>query len=131
MNDFNYDLTGRQVICKQKGFVFPPDASAKDRTFVVSTDPGYRPERHGRKIKGHWLVDNLPDTINTYGIESIIINGKTITRPDESNYTEVDIVAAPVILEGKSKPRGRVAWAGVDLPQRPSAPKITPRLRWR
>ena len=110
-NDFNYDLIGRHVICKQKGFVFPPDASVKERTFVVSTDPGYRAERYSRTIKGRWLVDDLPDTISTYGVEAIIVNGKTITRPDESNYTEVDIVAAPVILEGKNKPRGRVAWA--------------------
>lgn len=111
MNDFNNDLVGVHAVCKPSGFSFPADATAKERTFVIGTDPGYKRERHGRKVKGRWLVDDMPDTIDTYSIESITVNGKTIKRPDEKEYVEVDIVAEPVLLEGKNKPRGRQAWA--------------------
>lgn len=130
MNDFNVNLVGLSVVCKQKAYVFPDDATPKQRTFVVTHDKGYNVERYSRKVRGRWLVDDFPDTIDTYGIESVkTSDGSVIRRPEEKTYVEVDIVAEPVLIQ--QKPRGRTAWSEDTAAKpavivQPSLSEVTP-----
>jgi hypothetical protein len=79
VNDFNIVLpVGTHGIFKAARF-YNTKASEKDRTFVIAGGPGREPTPGSRKITGHWL-DGMKDTIDSYSLEAVIINGKRIKQ---------------------------------------------------
>jgi len=83
-----------------------------ERTFVIEGGRGREPKDGNRKLTGHWLHDGMKDTIDSYSLEAVIINGKRIkqlvTGDPPPDPTPV-VGEEPAVLR-TTKPRGRSAW---------------------
>lgn len=122
------NLVGLHGLFKKKTF-YKPNATKPSRTFVCDSGPGCEPSTNkdgshdgrGRKISGHWLSDNVKDTISSYDLEAVLVDGKEI-EPEE-NGAYVDNTAVLIVpksdapAESENHPRGRAAWkAPVETP---------------
>lgn len=86
MNDFGITLkVGTHGIYKAarfyKGYL-PKDKKVPEsgRTFVIEGGAGREPKDGNRKLTGHWLEDNMKDTIDSYSLEAVIVDGKRIKQ---------------------------------------------------
>src|ERR1700674_2818002 len=80
LNDFGLVLpVGTHGVFKQARF-YDTKAPEKARTFVIEGGVGREPEPGGRKLTGHWLEDGMKDTIDSYSLEFIFLNGKKIKQ---------------------------------------------------
>lgn len=86
MNDFGIvlpigTLGIYKAACFYKGYLAGekkvPEAG---RTFVIGGGPGRECTPGSRKLTGHWLSDKAPDTIDSYSLEAVIIDGKRIKQ---------------------------------------------------
>lgn len=118
MNDFGIVLpVGTHGIYKAarffKGYL-PHDKKVPEagRTFVIKGGVGREPTPGSRKITGHWLDDNMPDTIDTYSLEAVVIGDKRIKQiiKGDPPPEPVTAVEEEVIAKRTNKPRGRSAW---------------------
>jgi len=86
LNDFGIVLkTGTHGICKAarfyKGYL-PKDKKVPEaeRTFVIEGGSGREPKDGSRKITGYWLHDAMKDTIDSYSLEVVLVDGKRISQ---------------------------------------------------
>jgi hypothetical protein len=113
MNDFGIRLEGLQGVIKDLVF-YKKGTSPATRTFQIRTGPGCEPSGEvtmRRQVEG-FLVKwpNNLETVSSYDFEYILgPRGKKI-YPIEPPEIELDIAPEPVV-ERKSKPKGRDAWA--------------------
>lgn len=96
MNDFGVSILGCTGIVKPRSFGLANKANLKDRSFAIEAGAGCEPTvGTQRKIKGHWLIDNMKDTISSYDFEYVLNkDGKKIERTPEE---QMDV--QPVLLE--------------------------------
>lgn len=111
MNDFGINISGAFGVVKPRSFSLPKNSSVKDRTFLIESGSGCSPEiGTGRKIKGRWLADNMPDTISSYDFEHVLLDGKKVNRLPEEVIDVQPVMLTSEVKETKTKPRGRSAW---------------------
>jgi hypothetical protein len=127
MHDFGkISLVGLHGVFKARQFQ-QPNADRKTRTFVCESGPGCNASENkdgsfdGRKrtVRGHWLIDNMPDTVNSYDFECVVVDGKDVLPRDAGGEYSVD--TTPVLFTpesvtpaGVTKPRGRSAWKPME-----------------
>lgn len=142
MNDYGHghDLTGKMLVYPRKR-VYGSTDDERTRTFMVQGGPGALGSKNAdgsfdgtkRHVTGYWICDDAKETIDTGRSEYYLTaTGKKVYQIQDE-YTEVEAVPDPVLLESKSnKPRGRAAWK----PQEPETlnppalaghvPRVTP-----
>jgi hypothetical protein len=80
MNDFGIDLKGKHGVFKE-GIFYLPKASAKAREFICEGGSGCDPTvGTGRKLTGKWVSDGARDTINSYDLEYLLIDGAKVKQ---------------------------------------------------
>jgi hypothetical protein len=98
MNDFAIDITDFVGFVKPRSFALPKNATEQQRAFYIASGPGTSPATGTqRKIRGHWVADNMKDTISSYDFEYVRDkNGKKVERTPEE---QLDV--QPVMLESE------------------------------
>jgi hypothetical protein len=80
LNDFGIVLPkGTRGLYKRAVF-YDTKAADKDRVFVIEGGPGREPTPGSRKLTGHWESDGAKDTIDSYSLESVMIDGKRVRQ---------------------------------------------------
>ena len=112
MNDFGVNITGGHGVVKPRSFTLPAKPTIKDLTFVIESGPGCSPEvGTARKVKGHWLSDNMPDTISSHDFSYVTIGSEKVQRTAEETLDVQPVKLPSENVEVKAaKPRGRTAW---------------------
>jgi hypothetical protein len=98
MNDFAVDITDLVGVVNPRSFSLSDKKTEKGRSFKIVSGAGCLPTvGTQRKIKGYWITDKMPDTINSYDFEYVLgKDGKRIERtPEEQSDVE------PVMLAGE------------------------------
>ena len=73
MNDFGVNITGFVGVVKPRSFHLPAKPTTEDLSFKIESGSGCSPEKGTRRtIKGRWLSDNAPDTINSHDFSYVI-----------------------------------------------------------
>lgn len=109
MNNFGVDITGFIGIVRPKSFHLPEWPTTKDLSFKIESGIGCLSTKGTRRtIKGRWVADNAPDTINSNDLEYVLDQeGKKVSRlPEEVS----DVQPVQLDNEKTKKPRGRAAW---------------------
>ena len=111
MNDFGIDLKAGTHGVFKAAYFYKPHASEKERTFVITGGLGRECKSGGRKLTGHWLTDKVKDTIDSYSLEFVIVDGKKIKQLVTGDPVPDPVLApeVPEVVKAR-KPRGRSAW---------------------
>lgn len=80
INDFGISLPKGTRGLYKKSVFFDPKASDKDRVFIMEAGPGMEPTPGSRKVTGHWEVDGMKDTLDSYSFSSVMIGDKRINQ---------------------------------------------------
>jgi hypothetical protein len=109
VNDFGRSLPRGTRGLYKKSVFFDPKASEKDRIFIMEAGPGMEPTQGSRKITGHWEVDGVKDTLDSYSFSSVMIGGKRINQvvtgdPPPEPVIPVTKDAAVSDIEEEQKP---------------------------
>lgn len=86
MNDFGINLKGKQGVFKAalfyKGYLpGTPKVGTAERTFLCEGGSGCDPTvGTNRKVTGSWVSDGARDTINSYDLEYVLIDGAKLKQ---------------------------------------------------
>jgi hypothetical protein len=85
MNDFGVNIKGYVGVVKIGIYHLPKKATVEDRSFNIFSGTGCDPIPGTlRSIRGHWVSDDMPDSISSYDFEYVLDpEGKRIDRTPE------------------------------------------------
>jgi hypothetical protein len=103
MNDFGVSIKGLVGIVKPRSFGLAK-ADILNRSFKIESGIGCDPTPNTRRtIKGHWLCDKMPDTLNSYDFEWVI--SKDGTRVDRAPEEVSDVQPVQLASECTTAPK--------------------------